>query len=198
MAEAKIIVLRIIVFLLVFVSVVVAINYFMSADPFYVAHDAGASIRVWLDINGNGKRDIDEPSLPNVCVWAGYASSFQTLATWEEICKKQYFMTNARGEWFEFFAGGSCGEIYNVINPPEHYFPTTPTIVNGCFAEFGLSQEKPTFEIQSPDVGPYLQKENQKEIMIFRMKTGLAIALISFFAGFVSFKIIRPARSKAG
>ena len=198
MAKAKIIILRIIVFCLVFAGAVVAINYFMSESPFYVPHDAGSSIRVWLDTNSDGERDNDEPSLPNICVWAGYYSSFQSLGAWEEVCKKQYFMTDSSGTWSEFFAGGSCTEIYNAIHPPENYFATTPIVVNGCSAEFGLSREKPTFEIQSPDVGLYLQKESERETTIFRLKTGIFTVLIAVFAGFVSFKTIRPAMSKAG
>src|SRR5215217_3960407 len=152
MEKAKIIVLRTIVFLLVFAGIVAAINYFMSKTPFYVAHDAGSNIQVWLDTNGDGKHDNEEPLMPNVCVWAGYASSFQTLGAWDEICNKQHFRTDASGTWSEFFAGGNCTEIYNAINPPENYFPTTPTVANGCSAEFGLSQVKPSFEIQLPDV----------------------------------------------
>jgi hypothetical protein len=198
MAKAKIILSRIIVFFLVFAGAVIAISYFMNENPFDVPHDAGANIRVWLDSNGNGKKDNDEPFLPNVCVWAGYASSFQALGAWEEICKKQYFMTDFDGAWSEFFAGGSCPEIYNAINVPENYFPTTPTIVNGCSVEFGLAQEKPTFEIQSPDAGLYLQQESQGEITTFRVKTGIVVLLISVFAGFVSFKTIRLGKAKAG
>jgi hypothetical protein len=198
MAKAKIIVSRIIVFFLVFAGIVVAINYFMSENPFFVAHDAGANIKVWLDSNGDGKRDNDEPFLPNICVWAGYSSSFQSSGGWEEICKKQYFMTDSGGARSEFFAGGSCAEIYNAINPPENYYPTTPTVVKGCSVEFGLSQEKTRSEIQSQDVWLYLQKERQKEITIFRVKTGVVVLLISVFAGFVSFKTIRSARAKAG
>ena len=198
MARAKIIVLRIIAFFLVFAGVVFAINYFMSENPFYVAHDAGANIKVWLDTNGNGKRENNEPFLPNVCVWAGYASSFQSLGGWQYICSHPYFSTDSSGIWSEFFAGGSCPEIYNAINPPENYFPTTPTIANGCSVEFGLSQEKPTVEIKSQDVGLYLEKESQKETTIFRVKIGIVVLLISVFAGFVSFKIIRPVKAKAG
>ena len=198
MAKAKIIVLRIIVFLLVFAGVVVAINYFMSDNPFYVAHDAGANIKVWLDGNGNGKRENNEPFLPNTCVWAGYASSFQSLGGWQEICNKQYFSTDLSGAWSEFFAGGSCPEIYNAINPPQNYFPTTPTIVNGCSVEFGLSQEKPSLEIKSQDVELYLEKASQKETTTFRVKTGIVVLLIFVFAGLVSLKTIRPVKIKAG
>ena len=198
MAKAKIILSRIIVFFLFFAGAIVAISYFMSENPFYVPHDAGANIRVWLDSDGNGKKDNDEPFLPNVCVWGGYASSFQSLGAWEEVCKKQYFMTDSDGAWSEFFAGGSCTEIYNAINLPENYFPTTPTIVNRCSVEFGLAQEKPPFEIQSPDVGLSLQQESQEELTIFRVKTAVVLLLISVFAGFVSFKTIRLVKAKAG
>lgn len=198
MATAKIIALRIIVFFIVFASVVVAINYFMSDNPFYVAHDAGANIKVWLDTNGNGKRENNEPFLPNTCVWAGYASSFQSLGGWQEICNNQYFSTDPSGAWSEFFAGASCPEIYNAINPPQNYFPTTPTIVNGCSVEFGLSQEKLSFETKSQDVGLYLEKESQKEITTFRVKTSIVVLSISVFAGLVSFKTIRPVKAKAG
>jgi hypothetical protein len=198
MARVKIIGLRIIVFLLVFAGVVFAINYFVSNNPFYVAHDAGANIKVWLDTNANGKRENNEPFLPNVCVWAGYASSFQSLGGWQKICDSQYFSTDTGGAWSEFYAGGSCQEIYNAINPSENYFPTTPTLVNGCSVEFGLSQEKPSFEIKSQDIGLFLEKENQKETMILRVKIGIVALLTSAFAGFVSFKTVRPVKAKAG
>jgi len=198
MARAKIIVLRIFVFFIVFAGIAFAINYFMSENPFYIAHDAGANIKVWLDTNGNGKRENNEPFLPNICVWAGYASSFQSWSGWQEICNNQYFSTDSSGSWSEFFAGGSCPEIFNAINPSGNYYPTTPTIVNGCSAEFGLSQEKPSIEIKSQDVGLYLEKESQKETTIFRLKIGIVVLLIFVFAGFVFFKIIRPVKAKAG
>jgi hypothetical protein len=198
LAKIKIIVLRLIVFFLVFVGVVVAINYFMSENPFYVAHDSVVNILVWLDTNGNGKREINEPFLPNICIWAGYASDFQYLGGWQEICSSQYFSTDSSGAWSNFFAGGSCPEIYNAIKLPEDYFPTTPTVANGCSVEFGLSQEKPTVEIKSQDVGHYLGKESQKERIILGVILGSVILLISVFSGFVSFKTIRPAKAKAG
>ena len=198
MVRVKIIVLRIIVFFLVFAGVVAIIVYFTSERPFYGAHDAGADIQVWMDTNGNGKREDTEPFLPNVCVWAGYASSFQSLADWKGICNNPYFLTDSNGAWSEFFPGGTCPEIYNIINPPENYLPTTPTIVNGCFAEFGLSQVKPIIEIKSQDASQFLQQENRKEIMIYRIKVGIVILLISIFAGFVSFKTISSEQTKAG
>lgn len=198
MAKAKIIVLRLIVFLLVFACVVVAINYLISENPFYVAHDAEANIKVWLDTNGNGTREISEPFLPHVCVWAGYASSFQSLGDWQEICDNEYFSTDSSGGWSDFFAGGRCPEIYNAINPPQSYFPTTPTIVNGCSVEFGLSQKKPSFEIKLQDVGLYLDKKSQMETTLNRVKTGIVVLLISVFAGFVSFKIVSPTKAKVG
>jgi hypothetical protein len=196
MAKTKIIFLRIIVFILVFAGVVFAIIYFMSANTFYDVHDTVTNIRVWLDTNQNGKRENSETFLPSVCVWGGYASEFQDMGGWQYFCSHPYFETDSNGLWSEFFAGGSCPEIYNVINPPENYFPTTPTIVNGCLAEFGLSQEKPKVEIKSQDVGQYLEKESQKEITIFRVKTGIIVLFIFVFASFVSFKTIRPVKTK--
>jgi hypothetical protein len=77
-------------------------------------------------------------------------------------------------------------------------FPTTPTVANGCVVEFGLSQEKPMIEIKSQDAGLYLAKKLQKEKAISNTKAGLLILLISAFAGFISFKIIRPVKAKAG
>jgi hypothetical protein len=191
MAKAKIIILRIIVFFLVFAGAVFVIIYFIYNNPSNVAYDADANIKVWLDSNRNGIRENNEPFLPDVCVWAGYAYEFQSMGGWQEICSRQYFSTDSNGTWSDFFAGGKCLEIFNAVNPPGNYFPTTPTIANGCSAEFGLSQEKPVIEIKSQDAGLYLAKENQKEEAIHYVKAGIVILLISVFAGFVSFKTIR-------
>lgn len=192
MAKAKIIVLRIFVFLLVFIGIVA----FIIEYPVYKLGDAGAGIIVWLDMNENGVREDDEPLLPNVCVWGGYAPSFQAAGGWQGICDRQYYLTDSDGTWGEFFPGGSCSEIYNAINPPENFFPTTPTVANGCFVEFGLSQEKPVLEVESQDAGLYFEKERRKEEIIHGVKIGGIVLLISAIAGLVSFIIVRPDKVK--
>jgi hypothetical protein len=194
MTKTKVFVLRFFVFLLVFAATVFTIIYVASNNHFGAFHDAGASIIVWQDTNGNGKRENNEPFLRNICVWAGYSSGFQYRGGWQEICNDKYFTTDSSGAWSDFFAGGSCSEIYNAVNPPENYFPTTPTIAKGCSAEFGLSKERPTVEIISQDIEQYLEKEDQKETTMSWVKFGIVVLLISVFSGFVSFKIIHPVR----
>jgi len=102
MAKTKIIILRIVVFLLVFVGTAFVINYFMSENP-PLLYDSEANIRVWLDSNRNGVRENNEPFLSNICVWAGYASQFQYLGGWQKICSNQYFLSDSSGAWSHFF-----------------------------------------------------------------------------------------------
>ena len=190
MTKIKLYILRFIVFLLIFALMVFVINYFMSENPFYMmAHDAGASIQVWLDANGDGQKGEDESFLPDVCVWAGYASSSEPR--WNEMCEGSGYLTDKNGAWSQFFPGGSCKEIYTAVNPPENYFPTTPVIVHGCNAEFGISQEKPASASQAINIGEYLQREVKKEVVIGWTKIGIAAVLVSVFAGFLSVKIVR-------
>lgn len=197
MSNVKFIILRCLVFLLVFAVMIFIVTTFLISGNSLYSGDSGANIKVWLDKNGNGKQDKDEPFLPNICVWAGYASSpqnqyiYSLFSNWQEICKNQWHMTDQNGAWENFFAGGSCTEIYSAIHPPDGYFPTTEVVVNGCMAEFGLTQERPINEIQLINVEEYLQKQYQKERTVFWLKIGLALMSVSIFAGFVSIKIIR-------
>ena len=197
MENVKIIILRIIIFVLVFTGLLIPNFYFMVEDPFYLKQQPIVStIKVWLDTNGNGKRESNEPHLPNICVWAGDAWSFQILGGWQNICyfpDSSTYLSGARGY---FLIGDSCSKIYNAINPPKDYFPTTPTIVKGCSAEFGLSKEKPLVEMKQQDVGLYLAKESQNEDTILNVKIGVGILLISLSAGFVSFKGLVRLRQK--
>ncbi len=206
MSKVKIIILRIIVFCLVFVSEVLAIIYFTDENftsKDYIYFDSITTVNVWLDVNENGKRENDEPFMPNVCVWAGNDLEVNAFDSWQEYCSNEYFLTDSNGAWHELVAGVGCSEVWNTVNVPENYFPTTPTIANGCEVEFGLSQEKPAFEIQ--DGGLYLtERLREKEVIynknkrISDIKNGLLILLTSVFAGFVSFKTIRPVKAKAG
>jgi hypothetical protein len=102
MGKIRTLVLQFIVFLLVFVGVI-AVIHIISERHFFGVHDAGAYVKVWLDTNGDGNRDNDEPFLPNVCVWAGYASSYQLFSSWQEICEERFFRTDSSGEWSDFF-----------------------------------------------------------------------------------------------
>ena len=178
----KALIIRIIVIFLVIAGAVAAIAYFMGDEsPFYYAHDAGANVTVWLDTNGNGKQDGDEPFLPNVCVWGGYLSDFQSLGGWQEICQDKYSLTDESGGWSEFYAGGTCDEIYIAAQPPKGYRPTTPLVVNGCNAEFGFAPSDPTSKIPGPDIAQYLQQRNTEVLLrVIEVITGLALVIIAF------------------
>ncbi|HUI88797.1 MAG TPA: hypothetical protein VLX61_08730 [Anaerolineales bacterium] len=195
MANVKTVVLRFLVFLFVFVATScvtgLAFYYFSTIYPIpfaYEEHDAGASIEVWLDANGNGIWDNNEPAVPNTCVWAGYLNSF---TNWQDICNGEGYKTDTQGVWGDFFPGGTCEEIYNAVNIPNGYFPTTPTVVIGCTAEFGLAQEKPTSTMQSAQFLKDIQKIQENEYTIHRLELVAVMILILIFAGFVSIKVIR-------
>jgi len=66
------------------------------------------------------------------------------------------------------------------------------------FGRVWLISRKPSFEIKLQDVGLYLENESHKETTISRVKMGIVVLSIFVFAGFVSFKTIRPVKAKAG
>lgn len=198
MAKVNFFILRFLIFWLVFVGTLFVINYFMSNFQFGPVSDAGASITVWLDTNGDGKKDNNEPFMPNVCFWAGYITYDQNeynqppFSNWKEYCNKQDNMTDINGSWSEFLPGGNCIDYYIVINPPNNYFPTTPTFVNNCGAEFGLSQQIDKSRRSSKNVGQYLQYQVEKKRLIEWVKIIAFLALVSIFSGYVTVKIIQP------
>jgi len=194
MGFLKTLVLRIVTFLLVFMGTVFVVNYWINNNPFHVSVDAVASIKVWNDENGDGKIEEGEPFMPNVCVWGGYASDF---TDWRKICESEYFVSDSNGGWSEFFPGGECDELYSAVNPPIGYRPTTPVVVNGCSVKFGLVLNDSANTAAMPvNVGQYLQemkaREEGNENVVFWLTLVVGFVLISVFASFISFKLIRP------
>lgn len=193
MGFLKTLVMRNVTFLLVFVGTVFVINYWINKNPFHVAVDASVSIKVWNDKNGDGIKEARESFMPNVCVWGGYASEF---TDWWKICESEYYLSDSNGNWSKFVAGGECDELYSAVNPPSGYRPTTPVVVNECLAEFGLISDDSANTAYSMDVGQYLQerwaKEESNEEVALWLTLGISFVLISVFAGFISFKLVRP------
>jgi hypothetical protein len=198
MAKVNFFILRFLIFWLVFAGTLFVINYFMSNFHFGAVGDAGASIKVWLDTNGDGKKDNNEPVLPNVCFWSGYITYYESdynhppFNNWKEFCNNRANTTDTDGAWSEFLPGGNCTDYYNVINPPGNYFPTTPVLVNDCNAEFGLSQGKATSKTPSINVGQYLQNQVEKKRILEWIKIITFLVSVSLFSGFITVKIIRP------
>jgi hypothetical protein len=105
-------------------------------------------------------------------------------------------LSDSNGGWSEFFAGGECDELYSAVNPPIGYHPTTPVVVNECSAEFGFISDGSANTAYSIDVRQYLQErsvqEERNEDVALWLTLGISFILISVFAGFVTFKLIRP------
>lgn len=184
--------------ILILAAVVCVLVFIFSPDLLIVLHDASAHITVWLDENGNGVHEDNEPFLPDICIYGGYGYEFQDNVGWEGICNRTYHLTDASGTWDEFFPGGTCREIINAINVPEGYYPTTPTIAKGCVAAFGISQEKPPVEIEQEDLAQFLDRENQRAAVIFLVKTGCLLLASLLMAVYFILAITRPITSRIG
>ena len=181
--------------ILFFAGIAIVILWCISSNSalfiFGGASDAGPYIETWVDINGNGKRDADESSLSNVCVWGGYDYQF---SSWDKICDSDYFLTDSTGKWTEFFAGGKCAQIYTAATSPQGYRPTTPLIVNNCSASFGFTPDNSSSQLLSPDVEKYIQLDNERKQKEKLLIVGIGITLAIMLLGFASFKIIRSLR----
>ena len=185
---------RIIKPVLFFVVFAITILWCVNSTPFALSggtHDAGAYINAWLDANGDGKQNNNEPSLPNVCVWGGYGYQF---SSWDEICNSEYFVTDSGGKWSEFFAGGSCDQIYIAAKPPQGYRPTTPLIVNGCWSQFGFIPSNSTPESLSPDVKQFMQQEDDKRLKTNFLQVGIGTVLFVSLMGLAPFKVDRASQ----
>jgi len=193
----KLVVFRFLVFFgILLLTLLAYIGYHLFEINYYLfgARDAGANVEVWLDKNGDGYKDSDEPPLGEICVWAGYASdppeeyTYSLFSSWEEICAIQGYRTDANGKWDDFFPGGDCSEIHMLVNLPVGYQPTTSPAVNGCVAKFGLTQGRPLSEIQTLSAEEYIRKQ----VAFERLGQILALLVVVAVAAFSSIKLVHP------
>ncbi len=115
------------------------ISYFTTGEGSYRiwgAYDGQASIITWLDLNANGVKDLDEPPLSGVCIWADYLPHFYTVNT-DNVCRYSP-TTDENGEWGQFLPGGRCEDFYVTAIATEGYEPTTDMVSNSCSAQFGF------------------------------------------------------------
>jgi hypothetical protein len=113
--------------------------------------DSSASVIAWVDANGNGVRDPGEKPLPGVCVYVIPSPSEPAPEQAAEFCKNSddLWTTDYLGQWphaddkvggINFFAGSKCSDLWILTVPPKGYEPSTPSIVNGCQADFGFRE----------------------------------------------------------
>ena len=190
-------ILRIPTFLGILVAISVAyIGYHLLGLNYCIfgARDAGAYVEVWLDEDGDGQRSNEEPPLEGICVWAGYASypfednTSPYFSNWEEISQKEFYRTDASGEWGDFFPGGTCNEIHMLVKPPEGYQHTNPLAVNGCYAEFGLTQDNSLSTVPIMSAEDYLRRQVVQE----KLKRTLVLLSVAAITAVVSVKLVHP------
>jgi hypothetical protein len=131
---------KLFLFCLLGILVVYVGYFFYKVIPSFFGDSFGVAI-AWIDNNGNGKQDYGEQPLEGVCVWAGRSPSYYNADQAGNICTMPYYLTNAKGERGQFFAGTYCRDIYIFAKPPEGYQPTTSLGGNACTVEFGFVPE---------------------------------------------------------
>ena len=94
----------------------------------------------YVDANCNGVRDPEETPLAGVCVWMSTDASEPTPS--REDCANEYVQTDSEeiAGW-GFFAGVSCDDVYVFAQAPDGFQPTTDTVVDHCYGEFGFARE---------------------------------------------------------
>ena len=109
--------------------------------------DSGATAVAWFDEDGDGQRDPGESPLAGVCIWAGTILSPYGEPWLLRKCAADYGygLSGASGQWpanrqwLPFFAGAHCSDVHIYAVSPPGYYATTPLVVNGCDAQFGLN-----------------------------------------------------------
>lgn len=108
----------------------------LLASCHQVMHDAGYSVHVWEDTNGNGIEDAGENPMSDVQIQ--FVGSGNGLL-WE------IDLTDENGNANAFSPGGTCGDYQIYLSVPTGYRPTTPVLDQGktCNANFGLTPYNP-------------------------------------------------------
>jgi hypothetical protein len=120
------------------VGMVILATLSLTACGLYVAGDAGAYAYTWEDTDCNGQPDEGEAPLQGVCVW--YGDPVDSAIPQPDYCASEWSQTDSEGRW----DGGllwnrSCKAVYIFVETPNGFQPTTDTVVNDCFAEFGFA-----------------------------------------------------------
>lgn len=169
------------------------------------AHDAGAVATVWLDKNGDGRRDANEPPMEGVCAWADTTPRAFGDQQISRMCggPDPNWHTDSSGQWpprsssggINFFAGATCDDVYIYIKPPENYQATTPLIVNGCEAQFGIAPvgaSTPTANARYEDYTQPLEAKQQTRQFIAALPIIIVIIGVIVLAVLASVKLVRP------
>lgn len=121
---------------MIFTEVIVLITTFTACS------DAGTSIYVWEDINGNGVSDKGEPPLQGVNLIIHVKLEEEDVFTPSlESCESPIYATNEMGLISTSFIASLCNQIYVYACTPDGYIPTTSITANGCSLRFGFKKE---------------------------------------------------------
>ena len=129
----------------------------------------------WVDRNGNGYREPDEPWLEGVCIWDAFELQVLDEEEVTERCERS--RTDETGRWGGGFKpGASCDEIYIYAMPPEGYQATTALVVNDCSGEFGFA---PLESSGGGEEGEYAQyREAVSKARWWKVLKGMATVLV--------------------
>jgi hypothetical protein len=152
--------------------------------------DARVDIETYVDANGNGQKDANEPGLGGACVWVSDQIQEYTSHDIDEICGKPYQHTTNQGKWAgtSYVAGKRCDEAFIYAVPPNGYQPTAPLAVNYCVAKFGFisAGTAPGIQVLSP------VEYSQRFILLENLKQVGIIFVVVLGAVIVSIAVARP------
>jgi len=167
-------------------------NIHSSCSPMGCS-DATVDIETYVDLNGNGQKDTNEPALDDVCVWVADQIQEYTPPDIDEICGKPYQHTTGQGKWVGsgYVAGKRCDEVFTYAVPPNGYQPTTPLAVNYCIAKFGFisSGTVPRIQVLSP------VEYSRRYISLENLKQAGLVVVVVLGAVIISIVIIRPRKA---
>jgi len=159
--------------------------------------DAQSSGSAWVDLNGNGILEEDDPPLGGVCIWSDLSvNSFEAMIS-RGICESPRHLTGEEGDWAGEFYAGSCGDdLYVFALAPEGYQATTPQVIHSGNASFGFAPpgllpqtDLPTIDEQ---VSGFIHAEEEamlREATFFRILAGAVLLLIILLAWFIAGRV---------
>ena len=130
----------------------------------------------YIDLNGNGIHDAEEPPLPGVCLNRRYNLSTASEYIESFDCDDNWHIkTDISGLWISDHPESniSCKDTYIVAIPPDGYRSTNTPIDNFCDPEFGFVEDENLKVKNFISVDQYAQIQHLKGI-------GLAIVVIGF------------------
>ncbi len=176
------------------------VGWFLIVFHPFVMIDGIADAIAWLDENGDGEKDPNEPPLADVCIWdEAMTPGIPTADDRSRVCTNLFYHTDDTGNWpnsddFEwiFRPGADCNDVYIFAAPPVGYQATTPLVVNECRAEFGFAPDN--VQPQNRVLG--YAEQMQKYRVIKWLKNISIFAVIVLAAGGISTIFVRPKREK--